>query len=110
MVRSLDLFQGSVRVKLLMGAGKVAAMKFRIVFLLAMIRQRLAGNLPTGNATAIRETRDKKGVDVGISLKAIQNRLNTFINKGYGSHLNANGPAGGLRLSGKTRGYTGSAD
>src|SRR2546426_6925557 len=44
MVGGLDLFQGSVRVVFLACAGKIAAVKLSIVFLLAMIRQRLAGN------------------------------------------------------------------
>src|SRR5713226_822123 len=56
MVGGLDLFQGSVRVVLGVCAGKIAAVKFSIVFLLAMIRQRLAGNLSAGNAAAITDS------------------------------------------------------
>ena len=110
MVATLDLFQGSARVILLVCAGEVAAVKFWIVFLLAVIRQRLAGNLPPGNTAAVSETCDKQGVDAGVPLKPIQNRLNTFINKGYSSYLDANCPSGGLRLLRKTRGNTGSTD
>src|SRR6266851_8045047 len=110
MVWGLDLLQGSLRVVLLVCAGKIAAVKFSIVFLLAMIRQWLAGNLPAGNAAAITETRDKQGADVGISLKAIQNWLNAFVDKGYGSHLDANCSVGGLQLLRETRSNTRSTD
>src|SRR6202043_2864189 len=87
MVGGLDLFQGSVREVLVVCASKIPAVKFSIVFLLAMIRYWLAGNLSAGNAAAIAETRDKQGVNVAIPLKAIQNWLNTFIDKGCRSHL-----------------------
>ena|SRR5689334_5226541 len=110
MVRSLDLFQGSARVILLVCAGEVATVKFWIVFLLAVIRQRLAGNLPSGNTAAVSETCDKQGVDAGVPLKPIQNRLNTFVNKGYGSNLDTDCSARGLRLLWKMRGNAGSTD
>src|SRR5215470_2074156 len=108
MVGGFDLFQRSVCVILLVCASKISAVKFSIVFLLAVIRQRLAGNLPAGDASAITETRNKQGADTRISLKAIQNGLNTFVDEGYGSHLNANGSAGRLHRLGEARGHTGS--
>ena len=59
MVRGPDLFQGSVRVEVVVRARIIAAVKIGVVLLLAVIRQRLAGNLPSGDATTIRERRDK---------------------------------------------------
>ena len=110
MVRSRNLFQGSTLVVVLVRVGKIAAVKFGIVFLLAMIRQRLAGNLPAGNAAAVSESGDKECVDPGLALKAVQNGLNAFVHKGYGAHLNANGAASGLRRLNKARGKTRSTD
>src|SRR5690348_13195799 len=104
MIGGLDLFQGSVPIILLVRAGKIAAVEFRIVFLLAMIRQRLTGNLPAGNAAAISETRDEQGVNAGILLKPIQSWLNTFVDKRYGSHLDTDCSAGDLLPLRKTRG------
>src|SRR5690242_17161272 len=59
MVRSSDVLQRSVCVVLLVSASEVPAVKLGVVFLFAMVRQRPAGNLAAGNASAIAEGRDK---------------------------------------------------
>jgi hypothetical protein len=54
-----------------MGSREVSAVKIQIVFLLAMIGQRLARNLPSSDTSTIREYRKKQGIHRCAFLKHI---------------------------------------
>ncbi len=60
---------------------EVAAVKIEVVFLLAVIGQRLAGNLPSGDAAAVGEYGKKQGIHAGTFLKHIEDFLGAFIDK-----------------------------
>ena len=71
MVGRLNLFQGRMRVVLFMRARIIPAVKIGVILLLAMIRQGLAGNLPTGDAASVSERGHEQRVNVAIALKAV---------------------------------------
>ena len=64
-----------------MGRGKVSAMKIKVVFLLAVIGQRLAGNLSSGNATAIGEYREEQSIHASALLQDVKNFFSAFVDK-----------------------------
>ena len=70
-----------VFVVLRMRRGKIAAMEIQVVFLLAVVGQRLARHLPARNASAISEHRQEERVDVGALLEDVQNLLHAFVQK-----------------------------
>ena len=78
-----------VLVVLGMRRGEVAAVKIEIVFLLPMIGQRLARNLPSRNTATIGEYRKKQRIHAGAFLKHIENFLGAFIHKRNCSDLDA---------------------
>ena len=79
-----------------MNAGEGAAAKVGVVFLLAMIRQRLARHLPSRNSPPVCERRNKEGVDRPQLLEVIQHLLHAFIDERYGAHLDTDHPLRGL--------------
>ena len=62
-------------------------MKVEIVFLLAVIGQRLAGNLSSDDVAAMGEHGEKQRVHAGAFLKSVQDFLGAFIHKRNCSHL-----------------------
>src|SRR5262249_48949545 len=91
---SLDFLERCMAVVLFMSSGEVAAMKVGVILLLAMIRQRLTGNLAAGNATSVSEGGEEERVDAGVMLKAVKHRSDTFINERNRAHLNADHACG----------------
>ena len=67
----------------------IAAAELRVVFLLAVIRQGLTGDLPAGDPAAIRECCDEQTVNLSESLHVVQNRINAFIHERDGANLDA---------------------
>src|SRR5215472_5616245 len=100
MIGRLNSLERSMGVVLLVRAGEVAAVEISVVLLPAMIGQRLSGNLPAGDAPPIGKSGDKQSVNVSVMLKAVQHRLDAFVNEGDGTNLNADGPSGRLRRLG----------
>src|SRR5579871_6543498 len=92
------ILEHGVLVILRMNARVVSAVIAGVVFLLAVIGQRLAGNLASRDAAAIRERRDEQRVDAAESLKVVEHRLDSFVDKGNGADLNAEHLLGGSRL------------
>src|SRR6185295_17505134 len=88
-VGSARVLDDRVSVVLRMRGGEVPVMKIEIVFLLAVIRQRLAWNLSSGNAPAVGKYREKKRVHACTFLKHIKDFLGTFIHKRNRSNLDA---------------------
>ena len=64
-------------------------MKIEVVFLFAVIGQRLAGNLPPGDAPAVGEDREKKRVHARPLLKNVEYFLGAFVNERNCADLNA---------------------
>jgi hypothetical protein len=56
-------------------------MKIEIVLLLAVIGQRLARNLASGDTSTVGEYCEKEGIPAGTHLKLIKDRFGTFIHK-----------------------------
>jgi hypothetical protein len=73
--------------------------KIQIVFLLAMIRQRLARNLSSSDTSTIREYRKEQGIHSRAFLKHIENSLCSLIHKRNCAHLNADDLRGNSRIS-----------
>ena len=88
-VRSACVLDDRVLVVLRMRCGEVAAVKIEVVFLLAVIGQRLARNLSSGDTSTVGEYRKKQRIDAGAFLKHIEDFLSTFIHKRNCSHLDA---------------------
>ena len=78
-----------VLVVLGMRRGEIPAVKIEIVFLLAVIGQRLARNLSSGDAAAVGEYRKKQRIHAGTFLKDVEDFLGTFIHKRNCSDLDA---------------------
>ena len=84
-----SVFENRVLVVLGMRGSEVPAMKIEIVLLLAVIGQRLARNLSSGDTATIGEYRKKKGIHAGTFLKHIQDFFGAFIDKRHCADLNA---------------------
>ena len=78
-----------VLVVLGMRGGEVPAVKIEIVLLLAVIGQRLARNLSSGNAATVGEYRKKQRIHAAAFLKHIEDFLGSFIHKRNCSDLDA---------------------
>ena len=91
MVGRAGVFENRILVVLRMRRGEVPAVKVEIVFLLAMIRQRLARNLPSRNSSSVGEHCKEQGIHASTLLKLIQHLLGAFIHERNCSHLDANG-------------------
>src|SRR5262249_15816453 len=61
---------------------------FGVVLALPVVRQRLPGNLASGDTTAISERRDKQRVDGGVLHEFIENFVDALVNKRDGADLN----------------------
>jgi hypothetical protein len=71
-----------------MRSGEISTVEIEIVFLFAMIGQRLARNLSSGNPATVGEDREKERIHGGTFLKHIEDLLGAFIYKRNRSHLN----------------------
>src|SRR5258708_21625028 len=80
-VRRTSVFDNRVFIVLRMRGGEVPAMIIEVVLLLAMVGQRLAWNLSSGDPSTIGEYRKKQGIHAGALLKHVQNLLRAFIHK-----------------------------
>src|SRR5450432_3088085 len=86
-----EILDDGVLVVLRVNAGVAAALEgARIVFLLAVIGQGLAGDLAAGDAAAVGEGGDEEGVDGSVLLELVEDLFDAFIDEGYGTHLDAN--------------------
>jgi hypothetical protein len=81
-----------------MRSREVAAVKVEIVLLPAMIGQRLAGDLSSGNASTVGKPGKKERIHAGALLKHIQDSLGAFINKRNCSDLDAGHFVGGSTM------------
>src|SRR6266480_4021166 len=63
-----------------------------------VIRQGLAGDLSSCNASSVSKTGHEERVNVAIALKAVQHGSDAFVEKGHCSHLNADYSTGDLNL------------
>src|SRR2546428_6945666 len=77
-----------VRVVLRMGRRKGAATKVVVVFLLAVIGERLATQLPAADAATVGKRGEEECVDPGHLLEAVQHLVGALVDERYGSYLN----------------------
>src|SRR5256885_16024071 len=75
-------------VVLRMGRRKVAAPKVVVVFLLAVIGERLATQLPAADAATVGKRGEEECVDPGHLLEAVQHLVGALVDERYGSYLN----------------------
>src|SRR3989442_8194081 len=71
-----------------MGRREVATAKIVVVFLLAVIGERLATQLPAGDAATVGERGEEERVDRGHLLESVQHLVGAFVHERHGSHLN----------------------
>jgi hypothetical protein len=86
---------------------KVAAVETQIVFLFAVIRQRLSRDLPSGNAAAVREYREEQCVYGAALLENVEDLFGPLIDERNGPDLDTDhlpGLYGCLHKSGRERG------
>ena len=93
------VLENRVLVVLGMRRGEVSAVKIEIVFLLAVIGQRLARNLPSGDTATVGEYRKKQRIHAGAFLKHIEDFLGAFIHKRNCSDLDADHFGGDSSMS-----------
>src|SRR2546427_817734 len=90
-----------VAVVLRMGRRKVAATKVVVVFLLAVIGERLATQLPAADAATVGKRGEEECVDPGHLLEAVQHLVGAFVHERHGSYLNPDHRRlGGCRAAG----------
>ena len=99
MVGRARVLENRVLVVLGMRRGEIPAVKIEIVFLLAVIGQRLARNLSSGNTSTVSEYRKKQGIHAGAFLKHIEHFLRAFIHKRNCSDLDADHFGGDSSMS-----------
>src|SRR2546428_9511819 len=88
-------------VVLRMGRRKVAATKVVVVFLLAVIGERLATQLPAADAATVGKRGEEECVDPGHLLEAVQHLVGALVDERYGSYLNPDHRRlGGCRAAG----------
>src|SRR5256885_14376002 len=88
-------------VVLRMGRRKVAAPKVVVVFLLAVIGERLARRLPAADAATVGKRGEEERVDPGHLLEAVQHLVGALVDERYGSYLNPDHRRlGGCRAAG----------
>ena len=90
MIGRARFFEHRVLVVLRMRRSEISAMEIQVVFLLAVIRQGLSGNLPSGDSSSVGEYRKKQRIHAPALLKHIQHFLGAFIDERDCPHLNAN--------------------
>ena len=79
--------ESGIPVILRMRRGKIPAVKIQVVFLLAVIGQRLARHLTSRDAPAIGEDSEEERIDGSALLEDVENLLDPLIQKRNGSHL-----------------------
>jgi hypothetical protein len=90
MIGRTRLFQSGVPIKFRVRRGIISAVKsFGIGFLFSVIRKRLAGNLPSAEAAAVRERGKENRVHCTLLLKEIKHGFGTFIHERNSSNLHA---------------------
>jgi hypothetical protein len=82
-------FENRVFVVLRMRGGEVPTVKIEIVLLLAVIGQRLARNLSSGDTSTVGEYSKKQGIHTSTFLKNIKDFFGAFIHKRNCSDLDA---------------------
>src|SRR5215469_831524 len=90
MVRRARLPENRIFVVLGMRCSEVPTAKIEIVLLLAVIGQRLARNLSSGDTPPVGEYREEQRIHAGTLLKHIKDSFSPFVYKRNCSHLNAN--------------------
>src|SRR5262249_45309679 len=98
MIGGLDFLERGVLVVLLMRMGVIPAVEINVVFRFPVVWQRLSGNLPAGNATAVGESGDQQGIDAGVLLEAVEHGSDPFIDKRNRTHLYSNCRGSSARL------------
>ena len=76
-----------------------------VVLLLAVVGQRLAGDLPSGDAATVGERGEIDRVDLPALLQDVEHLLDAFIDERHGADLNPDrlaGFAGSSRLTGQS--------
>src|SRR5215472_3450247 len=106
MIGGLDFLERSVLVILLMRMSIVPAVEIDVIFLFAVVWQRLSGNLAAGNTPSVAESGDKQGVNGRVLLEAVEHWSNPFIDKRNSAHLYSNCGGSSARLLWKVRGST----
>ena len=89
MIGRPGLLQNRIFVVVGMRRGEVSTVKVQVVLLLAMVGQRLTGNLASRNSAAVGEHCEKQGIYRATFLKHIQHLFRSFIHKGNRAHLDA---------------------
>src|SRR3989442_12039098 len=77
-----------VAVVLRMGRRKIAATKVVVGFLLAVIGERLATQLPAADAATVGKRGEEECVDPGPLLEAVPHLVGALVDERYGSYLN----------------------
>ena len=94
-VGGAQVLEDCVFVELGMGRGEVSAVEVEIVLLLAVVGERLAGDLASGDAAAVGEDGQEECVYSGAFLEDVQDFLGAFVYEGDGSYLDTDGFGGG---------------
>src|SRR5215472_3276022 len=90
MIGGLDFLERGVLVVLLVRTRIIPAMEINVVFLFAVVWQRLPRNLSASNAATVAESGDQQGINAGVLLEAVEYWSNPFINKRNRAHLYGN--------------------
>jgi hypothetical protein len=80
-IRRPGLLERRALIKFRVQRGEIAAMKIRVLFLLAMVRQRLPRHLPAADSASVGERRQEQGVHRSALLQNIQHLLGALIEK-----------------------------
>src|SRR5262249_851965 len=101
-VGRFGLFERGVFVELLVRRGEIAAMKIQIVFLLAVVGQRMILDLAAADAASISEGRQEDGIYRAALLENVKHLFRAFVHEGNCAGLDAD--EGGTRDEGRVRG------
>src|SRR2546425_8011408 len=71
-----------------MGRCEVAAAEIVVVLLLAVVWERLAAQLPAGDAATVSERGEKQCVDRGQLLEPVEHPVGAFVHERHGAYLN----------------------
>ena len=84
-----EVLHDGVAIELGVNRGEGAAVETGVVLLLAMIGQRLAGDLAASDAATVGEGCEEQRIDASEFLEVVENRLDAFIDERDGSYLDA---------------------
>ena len=84
-----SFLEDSILVELRVRRGEITTVEFEVVFLLSMIRKRLARNLPPSDAATVGENSEEQRIHTSALLQIVQDLFGTFVDERNGSHLNA---------------------